>query len=233
MLRVGYPDKPHIMDNTNHQHLLDLTREVGLIPVFSHSDLAIAKKVLDVCYQAGIRVFEFTNRRENALEVFAGLAEHAKQYQNFYIGIGTIFNKDDAERFLEKGAQFVVSPALIPEVAHFANQNELLWVPGCGTVTEIYQAVQLGAKLIKVFPGNVLGPGFVKSVKAVYPKIPVMPTGGVESSEENLKAWFDAGVHCVGMGSKLFKKEAIESSDNKQLFESVFNTIKTIKKLKE
>ena len=221
------------MDKVNHQQLLNCMHETGLIPVFNHTDSNVAKKVLDACYEGGVRVFEFTNRGENALAVFGKLVTHAQQYSDLYLGIGTLFTKEDASYFLDEGAHFLVSPALIPEIAHFSNQKEVLWVPGCGTVTEMYQALQLGAKLLKTFPGNVLGPGFVKAVKAVYPKVPIMPTGGVKPTEENLSAWYNAGVHCVGMGSQLFKKEDIESGRFEDLTESVSNTIQTIKKIKK
>ncbi|MEM1260736.1 MAG: bifunctional 4-hydroxy-2-oxoglutarate aldolase/2-dehydro-3-deoxy-phosphogluconate aldolase [Bacteroidota bacterium] len=221
------------MDKINHQRLLNCMHETGLIPVFNHTDSNVAKKVLDACYEGGVRVFEFTNRGKNALAVFGELVTHIQQYSDLYLGIGTLFTKANASHFLDEGAHFLVSPALIPEIAHFANQKEVFWVPGCGTVTEMYQALQLGAKLLKAFPGNVLGPGFIKSVKAVYPKVPIMPTGGVKPTEENLSAWYNAGVHCVGMGSQLFKKDLIESGHFNDLTESVSNTIQTIKKIKK
>ena len=221
------------MDKINHQQLLDCMHETGLIPVFNHTDSNVAKKVLDACYDGGVRVFEFTNRGENALAVFGELVTHTQQYSDLYLGIGTLFTKEDASLFLDVGAHFLVSPALIPEIAHFANQKEVLWVPGCGTVTEMYQALQLGAKLLKAFPGNILGPGFIKAVKAVYPKVHIMPTGGVKPTEENLSSWYNAGVHCVGMGSQLFKKDVIESQRFEDLTVSVSNTIQTIKKLRK
>ena len=221
------------MDTTNHQTLLDGMQETGLIPVFNHTRIEVAKKVLDACYEGGVRVFEFTNRGENALDVFGELAAYARQYDDLYLGIGTIFSKDDAHRFLDKGAKFIVSPALIPEIAHFANQNDVLWVPGCGTVTEIYQALQLKAMLIKVFPGTVLGPGFIKSVKAVYPKVPIMPTGGVKPTEENLSAWFSSGVCCVGMGSQLFRKDLLDTGNFERVTQSVAEALAIIKKIRE
>ena len=221
------------MDKTNHQTLLDCMQETGLVPVFNHTDTNVAKNVLDACYEGGVRVFEFTNRGENALHVFAELAAYARKYHDLYLGIGTIFSEDDANLFLDKGARFIVSPALIPEIANFANQNDVFWVPGCGTVTEIYQALQLKAKLIKVFPGNVLGPGFVKSVKAVYPRVPIMPTGGVKPTEENLSAWFSSGVHCVGMGSQLFNTNLIATGNFERVTHSVAEALAIIKKIRE
>jgi len=194
----------------------------GLIPVFNHTDSDIANAVLDACYQGGVRVFEFTNRGANALEVFEALVTHAQKYPDLLLGIGTIFSAEDAKMFLNKGAQFIVSPGMVPEMATFCASEDVLWIPGCATVSEIHQALELGAKVVKAFPGNVLGPGFVKAVKAVFPKLPIMPTGGVSPTEENLKAWFDAGVVCVGMGSKLVTKEVI----NAQRYDALESLVK-------
>ncbi len=206
--------------------------EGGFVPVFNHTDAKVAIKVLDACYNGGVRVFEFTNRGENALEVFETLMLHAENYHDLILGIGTIFSAADSKKFADRGASFIVSPAMIPKMAHFCNEENLLWVPGCGTVTEIYQALQLGAKVVKAFPGNVLGPGFVKSVKAVYPRVPIMPTGGVAPSEENLKAWFDAGVSCVGMGSKLISREILAKQDFSLLEENVRQTLSLIQNIR-
>ncbi|WP_200978763.1 bifunctional 4-hydroxy-2-oxoglutarate aldolase/2-dehydro-3-deoxy-phosphogluconate aldolase [Echinicola sp. 20G] len=184
--------------------------ETGMIPVFNHSDIAVAKDVLDASYKAGVRVFEFTNRGENALEVFKELKSHASQYEGLILGIGTIFTPKQVEEFLAAGADFVVSPALIPNVIVTCSKADVLWIPGCGTVTEIFNAKEMGAEVVKAFPGNVLGPSFVSAVKAVLPEIKIMPTGGVEPTEENLSTWFGAGVTCVGMGSQLFNKEWIK-----------------------
>lgn len=181
----------------------------ALIPVFNHSDPETSKQVLKACYEAGLRLFEFTNRGSNAFEVFKELAVYAQQFDELVLGIGTIFTKADAIKFHDYGARFVVSPALVPEMAVINNMDELLWIPGCGTVSEVYRAHSLGAKLIKVFPGNVLGPEFVKSVKDVLPASRLMPTGGVSPSRENLSAWFEAGVSCVGMGSQLLPRKLL------------------------
>lgn len=220
------------MKTVSQEEILDSIGKKGLVPVFNHTDPEVAKKVLDACYKGGIRVFEFTNRGENALEVFGALVLYAEKYPDLILGIGTIFSANDARNFFDKGARFVVSPAMIPEVADFCKSKEVLWVPGCGTVTEIYQAIQLGAKIVKAFPGNVLGPSFVKSVKAVYPKLPIMPTGGVAPTEENLNAWFDAGVTCVGMGSKLISKDMLLQKDFDVLERKVKSTLESISQIK-
>jgi len=204
----------------------------GLVPVFNHTDIAVAKQVLDACYAGGVRVFEFTNRGDNALEVFKILAQYAQKYEDLLLGIGTIFSKEDAEKFHNAGAKFIVSPAMVPEMAEYCKSHNVLWIPGCGTVTEIHKAVQHGASIVKAFPGNVLGPGFVKAVKAVFPKLPIMPTGGVAPTEENLKAWFDAGVTCVGMGSKLIKKEMLVKEGHVHLENVVRETLSLIAKVR-
>ena len=203
-------------------------QETGLIPVFNHRDIAVAKSVLDASYTAGIRVFEFTNRDENALEVFKELVVYVEAYPDLILGIGTIFSSEDAKTFYDAGAKFIVSPALIPEVAHFCNAQGLTWIPGCGSVTEIYNAVQLGAKVIKIFPGNVLGPPFVKSVRAVFPTILIMPTGGVTPTADNLNSWFAAGANFVGMGSQLYGKDLIAHKAFDQLTGNIKNALSII-----
>ncbi|MET1260612.1 bifunctional 4-hydroxy-2-oxoglutarate aldolase/2-dehydro-3-deoxy-phosphogluconate aldolase [Flagellimonas sp. DF-77] len=220
------------MENTNQETFVAEMAKVGLIPVFNHTDVETAKKVLDACYKGGVRVFEFTNRGANALEVFEALVAHASRYPDLLLGIGTLFSAEQAEAFHRAGAQFIVSPAMVPEMAAYCNANGVLWIPGCGTVTEIHQALQHGARMVKAFPGNVLGVGFVKSVKAVFPNVPIMPTGGVAPTEENLKQWFEAGVACVGMGSKLIDKAILEEEDFDRLEAKVASAIAIINHIK-
>lgn len=220
------------MGKVTHEEILNSMEEGGLVPVFNHTDFEVAKNVLDACYNGGVRVFEFTNRGENALEVFENLVIHAQKYPDLILGIGTLFSASDTKEFFDKGASFIVSPAMIPEMAHFCKSENLMWVPGCGTVTEIHEAIQLGAKMVKAFPGNVLGPGFVKSVKAVFPRVPIMPTGGVAPTDENLRAWFGAGVKCVGMGSKLVSKEMIANQKFWELETLVRETLAKIVKIR-
>ncbi|MEX2592188.1 MAG: bifunctional 4-hydroxy-2-oxoglutarate aldolase/2-dehydro-3-deoxy-phosphogluconate aldolase [Anditalea sp.] len=218
--------------NFNHNQIITDMENTGIIPVFNHSDVETAKNVLDASYRAGIKVFEFTNRGEYSLEVFQELAAHARKYEDLVLGIGTIFTVEDTRRFLEAGADFVVSPAFVAPVGVYCNSQQVLWIPGCGTVTEIYNATELGAQLIKVFPGNVLGPSFVSAVKAVFPDIQLMPTGGVEPSEKNLQEWFSAGVICVGMGSQLFKKEWIQDKAFTVLQDQIAQTLHLIEEIK-
>ncbi|GIV38150.1 MAG: bifunctional 4-hydroxy-2-oxoglutarate aldolase/2-dehydro-3-deoxy-phosphogluconate aldolase [Cyclobacteriaceae bacterium] len=181
-------------------------RSIGMVPVFYHADACIAKEVLDACYRGGVRVFEFTNRGDKAPQVFKDLLRHAEQYPDLIMGIGTILNAATTQQFIDAGAHFIVSPVLKPEMATVCARYDKLWIPGCATLTEIVNARELGAQIIKLFPGSVLGPDFVSSVLPVMPDLQLMPTGGVEPTEENLTRWFKAGVTCVGMGSKLMVK---------------------------
>ncbi|AXT51597.1 bifunctional 4-hydroxy-2-oxoglutarate aldolase/2-dehydro-3-deoxy-phosphogluconate aldolase [Aquimarina sp. BL5] len=219
------------MKYTN-DHIIKVMEDTGLIPVFNHSDISIAKEVLDASYQAGIRVFEFTNRDTKALNVFIELRKYASKYDDLILGIGTIFTKTQSERFLNAGADFIVSPALIHEVADFCNKKEIVWIPGCATITEVYTAHRLGAQLIKAFPGNILGPNFIKAVKTVLPQVKIMPTGGVEPTLENLKLWFNSDVSCVGMGSQLFNKNDIKSKNFPKLTEDIKEALQHIQKIK-
>lgn len=215
----------------SHSDMLKAMSDTGMIPVFNHVDIEVAKGVLDASYKAGIRVFEFTNRATNSLEVFKALYAYAGKYPDMVMGIGTIFTTEDANAFIEAGADFIVSPALIPELAVFCNSKDSFWIPGCATMSEIFQAKKLGATLVKAFPGNVVGSAFVAAAKSVYPELHIMPTGGVEPTEENLKEWFDAGVYCVGMGSQLFKKDWIKNQQYDLLENKIVDTLKIIKSL--
>ncbi|WP_425637172.1 bifunctional 4-hydroxy-2-oxoglutarate aldolase/2-dehydro-3-deoxy-phosphogluconate aldolase [Algoriphagus yeomjeoni] len=216
----------------SNNEMLKAMADTGMIPVFNHVDIEVAKGVLDASYKAGIRVFEFTNRASNSLEVFRELYEYAGKYSDMVMGIGTIFTTEDANAFIEAGADFIVSPALIPELAVFCNSKDVFWIPGCATMSEIFQAKKLGATLVKAFPGNVVGSAFVAAAKSVYPELHVMPTGGVEPTEENLKEWFDAGVYCVGMGSQLFKKDWIKNQQYDLLENKIADTLQVIKSIR-
>ncbi len=216
----------------SNNEMLQAMSDTGMIPVFNHVDIEVAKGVLDASYKAGIRVFEFTNRATNSLEVFKELYAYAGKYSDLVMGIGTIFTTDVASDFIDAGADFIVSPALIPELAVFCNSKEIFYVPGCATMSEIFQAKKLGATLVKAFPGNVVGSAFVAAAKSVYPELHIMPTGGVEPTEENLKEWFDAGVYCVGMGSQLFKKDWIKNQQYDLLENKIAETLQVIKSIR-
>lgn len=185
----------------------------GIVPLFTHDDPADAQQVLEAAYRGGIRVFEFTNRRKNSFEVFVHLLEVASRYPDLMLGIGTIMDAATTKRFLDAGAHFIISPILKLDMAPVCHAHDKLWIPGCATLTEIVTAKENGAEIIKVFPGSVLGPGFVSSIMPVVPDLQLMITGGVEPTEKSLSAWFNAGATCVGMGSQLFTKEILGQKD--------------------
>lgn len=206
--------------------------ESGMIPVFYHADLEVAKGVLDASYKGGVRVFEFTNRGGNAFDSFVQLLDHARQYPDLSLGIGTIMDDATTQKFIDAGAHFIVSPIFKPSMAVVCKQNDIPWIPGCATLTEIVSAKEAGAEVVKIFPGSVLGPGFVSSVLPVVPDLKLMPTGGVEPTEQNLSAWFKAGVVCVGMGSQLFKKEILASKDWTTLQQQITEALALVKKIR-
>lgn len=186
----------------------------GMVPVFYHKDAEVAKNVVKACYEGGVRAFEFTNRGAFAHEVFAELMHFVRtECPELALGVGSVVDAPTAALYLQMGADFVVGPLLNAEVARVCHRRGTPYTPGCGTVTEVGQAQELGCDIVKVFPGDVLGPKFVKGLMAPMPWSRLMVTGGVEPTEENLKAWFAAGVACVGMGSKLFPKDCIANQD--------------------
>jgi len=206
--------------------------ETGMVPVFYHKDIETAKNVLKACYEGGVRVFEFTNRGEFAHEVFGELNKFAaKECPDMILGIGSIVDAPTAALYIQLGANFIVGPLFNPEVAKIANRRLVPYVPGCGTVSEVGFAQEMGCDVCKVFPGDVLGANFVKGLKAPMPWSMLMVTGGVKPEKENLKSWFCAGVSCVGMGSNLFPKEAIEEKNWAQISElckAALGIIKTL-----
>lgn len=209
-------------------------REAGIIPIFYHKDPEVCRNVIQACFDGGIRVFEFTNRGDFAHELFSDLHKWAeKQMPDLAMGAGSIVDAGTASLYIQLGANFIVSPVLNPEMAKVCNRRKILWSPGCGTMSEISYAEELGAEIIKIFPGNsVGGPDFVRSVKGPCPWTSIMPTGGVEPTLENLTEWFDAGVTCVGMGSNLITKEIVQKKDWKGLKEQVTAAVKIARMFK-
>ena len=185
---------------------LDALLRYPVVPVFYHADVAHAQRLLQACYAGGIRVFEFTNRGTNALAVFTELQTYVRaNCPDMVLGIGTLYTAEQAEQFIAAGAAFVVQPCATAEVAEVCAAHDVPWLPGALTPTEIHQAMRLGASVVKIFPGNLVGPDYVKSLRGPMPDVPLMVTGGVEPTHESLSAWFGAGVNAVGMGSQLFK----------------------------
>ena len=188
--------------------------ETGMVPVFYHKDAEVAKKVIKACYEGGVRAFEFTNRGDFAQEVFAECVKFAaKECPELALGIGSVVDAPTAAMYLQLGACFVVGPLFNPEIAPVCNRRLVPYCPGCGSVSEIGKAQELGCVLTKLFPGDVYSPNMVKGLMAPMPWSKIMVTGGVAPEAENLKAWFKAGVYCVGMGSKLFPKDKVAAED--------------------
>lgn len=196
-----------------------------IVPVFYNPDAALTCQIIKACYDGGIRAFEFTNRGEKAKEVFKVLREYiSTNYPEMALGIGTVFNAIQAEEFIALGADFVVQPCTSTDVAEVCAAQNIAWMPGAMTVSEVYNASTSGAEIVKIFPGNVVGSGFVKALKGPLPNVKVMVTGGVEPTPESLKEWFGAGVSAVGIGSQLFPKSVVEAGN----FEEITQKIKTL-----
>lgn len=199
--------------------------DTKVIPVFYHEDPEVCAEVMKACYAGGIRVFEFTNRGEGARQNFAHLRDlKTATMPDMQLGIGTIKNAADAKTFTDMGADFIVCPVVDPETAAYCKSAGILWIPGCMTPTEISIAEKNGAPLVKLFPGSALGPDYVKAIKPLFPGLKFMPTGGVEPEIANLKAWFGAGVVCVGMGSNLIPKDILSKKDWTGLAEKIKQT---------
>ncbi len=194
--------------------VLSKMKEAPMVPVFFHKDLEVAKQVVKACYEGGVRAFEFTNRGDFAHEIFGELVKFAaEECPEMAMGVGSVVDAPTASLFIQLGACFVVGPLFNPDIAKVCNRRLIPYTPGCGSISEVGFAQEAGCELCKIFPGDVLGPKFVKGLLAPMPWSKLMVTGGVEPTEENLKSWFNAGVFCVGMGSKLFPKDRVAAAD--------------------
>ncbi|WP_026704893.1 bifunctional 4-hydroxy-2-oxoglutarate aldolase/2-dehydro-3-deoxy-phosphogluconate aldolase [Flavobacterium soli] len=211
-----------------------LTMEkTGLVPLFYHPDAEVAKKVIKACYDGGARLLEFTHRGLFAQEVFAELSKYcSKECPEMILGVGSITDAGTASYYLNIGAQFIVTPLFREDIAIVCNRKKVLWSPGCGSLTEIAKAEEWGCEIVKLFPGEVYGPNFIKAAKAPQPWTKIMPTGGVDTTEESLKSWFDAGATCVGIGSKLISNDIIANSKYEELTQKVKQVIDIIQKNK-
>ncbi|PKA96547.1 2-dehydro-3-deoxyphosphogluconate aldolase/(4S)-4-hydroxy-2-oxoglutarate aldolase [Flavobacteriaceae bacterium MAR_2009_75] len=208
-------------------------KETGMVPLFYHPDIELGKKVLKACFDGGARLIEFTARGDFAYEVFLELNKFAlKELPGMIMGVGSITDAGAASMFMQMGANFIVTPTLREDIAIVCNRRKVLWSPGCGTLTEINRAEELGCEIIKLFPGSTYGPGFVKAIKGPQPWTSIMPTGGVSTEEDNLKGWFGAGVTCVGMGSQLISKDILASKDYAGLEAKVKDTLALIKNIR-
>lgn len=207
--------------------------ESGMVPLFYHPDIEVAKSVLKACYDGGARLMEFTNRGDFALEIFTDLIKYAiAELPGMILGVGSVTDAASASQYMLAGANFVVTPVYREDIAIACNRRKVLWSPGCGSLTEIAKAEEMGCELVKLFPGSTYGPGFVKAIKGPQPWTSIMPTGGVSTEESNLRGWFEAGVTCVGMGSKLISKELLANKAYNTLKENVASTLALIQKIK-
>lgn len=209
-------------------------KEQGMVPLFYHADIAVAKKVVEAIYKGGARLLEFTNRGDYAHEVFAQLYKYTQQEMpDLMMGVGSVTDAGTASLYMQLGANFIVTPVMRDDIAIVCNRRKVLWSPGCGSLTEIAKAEEMGCEIVKLFPGSVYGPKLIKSVKAPQPWTNVMPTGGVSPDPENLKGWFDAGAYCVGMGSKLMIKDADGNFDYEKIATTTEGALATIQKVRK
>ncbi|HMO41572.1 MAG TPA: bifunctional 4-hydroxy-2-oxoglutarate aldolase/2-dehydro-3-deoxy-phosphogluconate aldolase [Saprospiraceae bacterium] len=208
--------------------------DTGLVPLFYHPDAEVGKKVLRACYEGGARLLEFTNRGDFAHEVFTELNKFAlRELPGMMLGVGSVSDAGTAALFMQLGANFIITPVLREDVALVCNRRKVLWSPGCGSLSEIARAEELGCEVVKVFPGELYGAAFVKAIKGPQPWTSVMPTGGVAPTRESLEEWFSAGVTCVGIGSKLINNDIIKSGNYDILSEKVRFVIETIQQIKQ
>lgn len=209
-------------------------KETGLVPLFYHPDIEVCKKVVKACYDGGARLFEFTARGDFAHEVFQELMKFSiKEMPQMILGVGSVTDAAAASFYMQMGANFIVTPVFREDIAIVCNRRKVLWSPGCGSLTEIAKAEEMGCEVVKLFPGDVYGPQFVKGVLAPQPWTSIMPTGGVSPTEESLKQWFDVGVICVGMGSKLISEKIIASQDFAKLTNETQNALSIIKSIRK
>lgn len=208
-------------------------KESGMVPLFYDPDIALGKKVLQACYDGGARLMEFTARGDFAYEVFSEMNKFAiKELPGMIMGVGSITDAAAASLYMQMGANFIVTPSLREDIAIACNRRKVLWSPGCGSLTEINRAEEMGCEIVKLFPGSTYGPSFVKAIKGPQPWTSIMPTGGVTTEASNLKGWFDAGVTCVGLGSQLISKEILNKKDFVGLENTVRETLVSIIKLR-
>ncbi len=226
--------KERIMAQYSRLKVASVMKDTGLVPLFFNTDIELSKKVLKACYDGGARLLEFTSRGDFAFEVFGELNKYAlAELPGMILGVGSVTDAASASLYMQLGANFVVTPVLREDIAIICNRRKVLWSPGCGTLTEIARAEELGCEIVKLFPGDIYGPQFVKGIKGPQPWTSLMPTGGVSPNKENLEAWFDAGVTCVGMGSKLISKEVLANQDFDKLEQAVKSTLEIINSVRK
>ena len=214
--------------------LLALIPQQGILPLYFCKDTQVSIDILKALYSAGIRTVEYTNRGEAALANFKAMRKVCdEELKDMYLGIGTIKNGEMAQTFIDAGCDYIICPGLVESVAKVADANNILWVPGCMTPSEIIAAETMGAKMIKLFPGNIIGMAFMQAVKELFPNLQFMPTGGVDVTKENIEGWFKAGVCAVGMGSKLVTKSIMDNKQYDELIEATKSVLAIINECKK
>jgi 2-dehydro-3-deoxyphosphogluconate aldolase / (4S)-4-hydroxy-2-oxoglutarate aldolase len=216
------------------QTLLALIPQQGILPLYFCKDTQVSIDLLKALYSAGIRTVEYTNRGEAALANFKAMRAFCDaELKDMYLGIGTIKNGEMAQTFIDAGCDYIICPGLVESVAKVADANNVLWVPGCMTPTEVIAAENLGAKMIKLFPGNIIGMAFMQAIKELFPNLLFMPTGGVDTTKENIEGWFKSGVCAVGMGSKLVTKSIMENKQYDELIAATKSVMEIVKECKK
>lgn len=214
--------------------LLALIPQQGILPLYFYKDTQVSIELLKALYSAGIRTVEYTNRGEAALANFKEMRKVCdEELKDMYLGVGTIKNSESARTFIDAGCDYIISPGLVECVAKVADANNILWVPGCMTPSEVIAAENLGAKMIKLFPGNIIGMAFMQAIKELFPGLLFMPTGGVDVTRENIEGWFKAGVCAVGMGSKLVTKQIMDERRYDELTASTKSVLALVKECKK
>ena len=208
-------------------------KDNGMVPLFFHSDIEVSKKVLKACYDGGSRLMEFTSRGDFAHEVFGALNKYAlAELPGMMLGVGSITDAAAASVYMSLGANFIVTPVFREDIAIACNRRKVLWSPGCGTLTEIARAEELGCEIVKLFPADIYGPEFIKAIKGPCPWTNIMPPGGVYPTVESLSSWLNAGATCVGLGSQLISKELLEKQDYEGLKNKVSDVLNIIKDIR-
>jgi 2-dehydro-3-deoxyphosphogluconate aldolase/(4S)-4-hydroxy-2-oxoglutarate aldolase len=209
-------------------------KDNGMVPLFFHSDIEISKKVLKACYDGGSRLMEFTSRGDFAFEVFGALNKYAlAELPGMILGVGSVTDAAAASLYMQLGANFIVTPVFREDIAIACNRRKVLWSPGCGTLSEIARAEELGCEVVKLFPADIYGPEFIKAIKGPCPWTTIMPTGGVYPTVESLSSWLNAGATCVGLGSQLISKDLLDKQDFEGLKNKVSDVLNIIKDIRK
>jgi 2-dehydro-3-deoxyphosphogluconate aldolase / (4S)-4-hydroxy-2-oxoglutarate aldolase len=217
----------------NQQDILNQIQQQKMLPLYFHKDATVSIDILKALYAAGIKAVEYTNRGVEAVENFKALRKVVNESMpGMLLGIGTVKTIEDAQQFISAGADFIISPVVFPPVAKVVQDAGLLWIPGCLTPTEVFTAEMNGAKMVKIFPGSVVGPSYIAAIKELFPGVLFMPTGGVDTTAENIKEWFDAGVVAVGMGSKLISKSVLQNKEYDKLTQQTKGVLEILNNIK-